>query len=35
VLDSASWIGAGLTSLPPWQKSVRACLTELGVAPRA
>jgi dTDP-4-dehydrorhamnose reductase len=35
VLDSASWIGAGLTPLPPWQDSVRACVAELGVGHRA
>jgi dTDP-4-dehydrorhamnose reductase len=30
VLDPASWVAAGLTPLPVWQESVRACLQELG-----
>lgn len=32
VLDPAGWIAAGLTPLPPWQESVRACLMDLGIA---
>jgi dTDP-4-dehydrorhamnose reductase len=32
VLDLGSWRAAGLALLPPWEESVRACLTELGVA---
>jgi dTDP-4-dehydrorhamnose reductase len=35
VLDPASWAAAGLAALPPWQESVRACLTDLGVTSRA
>ncbi|CCH90086.1 dTDP-4-dehydrorhamnose reductase [Modestobacter italicus] len=30
VLDPASWTAAGLPALPPWQESLRACLTHLG-----
>jgi dTDP-4-dehydrorhamnose reductase len=30
VLDPASWTAAGLTMLPPWRESVRACLAQLG-----
>jgi len=32
VLDPASWQAAGLTPLPAWEASVRACLEELGAA---
>ena len=30
VLDPASWSAADLPALPPWQESLRACLTHLG-----
>jgi dTDP-4-dehydrorhamnose reductase len=30
VLDPASWTAAGLSALPPWQDSVRACVAQLG-----
>jgi dTDP-4-dehydrorhamnose reductase len=30
VLDPASWTAAGLSALPPWADSVRACVAELG-----
>jgi len=30
VLDPASWVAAGLTPLPAWPDSVRACLAQLG-----
>jgi dTDP-4-dehydrorhamnose reductase len=29
VLDPAGWVEAGLTPLPPWEESVRACVTAL------
>jgi dTDP-4-dehydrorhamnose reductase len=29
VLDPASWVQAGLAPLPPWEESVRACVTAL------
>jgi dTDP-4-dehydrorhamnose reductase len=31
VLDPASWTAAGLSALPPWQDSVRACVGQLCV----
>jgi dTDP-4-dehydrorhamnose reductase len=34
VLDPASWTAAGLTSLPPWEESVRSCVTRLRAACR-
>ncbi|MCZ2838610.1 dTDP-4-dehydrorhamnose reductase [Modestobacter sp. VKM Ac-2985] len=30
VLDPAAWVAAGLTPLPPWATSVRACVDRLG-----
>ena len=34
VLDPASWLAAGLPALPPWEESLRRCMTEMG-APAA
>ena len=34
VLDRAGWAAAGLTPLPGWEPSVRACLTALGALAR-
>ena len=31
VLDGAGWTAAGLPALPDWERSLRACLRELGV----
>ena len=31
VLDGAGWTAAGLAALPDWERSLRACLRELGV----
>jgi dTDP-4-dehydrorhamnose reductase len=32
VLDPASWAAAGLPALPPWEDSLRRCVTDMGFA---